>query len=42
MRDLEEKESKSYSAIPWTLDQLVFRFLIGQVTEYAINQIANN
>lgn len=42
MRDLEEEESKSYGAIPRTLDRPAFRFLIGQVTEYAMNQIAND
>jgi hypothetical protein len=42
MRDLKEEESKSYGAIPRTLDQPAFRFLIGQVTEYAMNQITND
>jgi hypothetical protein len=42
MRDLEEEESKSYGAIPRTLDRLAFRFLIGQVTEYVMNQITND
>jgi hypothetical protein len=41
MRDLEEK-GKSYGAIPRTLDRPAFRFLIGQVTEYAMNQITND
>jgi hypothetical protein len=36
MRDLEKEESKSYGAIPRTLDRPAFRFLIGQVTEYAM------
>ena len=42
MRDLEEEESKNYGAIPRTLDQQAFRFLIGHVSEYAINQIADD
>ena len=42
MRDLEEEESKSYNIIPRTLDRPAFRFLISQVTKYAINRIANN
>jgi hypothetical protein len=42
IRDLEKEKSKSYGAIPRTLDRPAFRFLIGQVIEYIINQIAND
>ena len=41
IRDLEKEESKNYNTIPRTLDRSTFRFLIGQVTEYAMNQITN-
>jgi hypothetical protein len=42
LRDLDEEESKSYGPAPRTLDLRAFSSLIGQVTEYAMNRIADD
>ena len=40
LKDLDEEESKSYGALPRSLDLRTFSSLTGQVTEYALNRIA--
>jgi MULE transposase domain len=42
LRDLDEEESKSYGPALRTLDLRAFSSLIGQVTEYAMNRIADD
>jgi hypothetical protein len=42
LRDLDEEESKSYGPTLRTLDSQAFSSVIGQVTEYAINLVAND
>jgi hypothetical protein len=42
LKDLDEEESKSYGSTPRTLDLRAFSSLIGQITEYAINRVAND
>ena len=42
LRDLEEEESKSYGSVPRILDFQAFSFLMGQITEYAMNLVAND
>jgi hypothetical protein len=42
LRDLDEEKSKSYGPAPRTLYLRAFSSLIGQVTEYAMNRIADD
>jgi hypothetical protein len=42
LRDLDEEESKSYGPAPRTLDLQPFKILKGQVTEWAMNCIAED
>ena len=42
LRDSDEEESKSYGPAPRTLDLRAFSSLIGQITEYAMNRIADD
>jgi len=42
LKDLDEEESKSYGSTPRTLDLRAFSAVIGQVTEWAINRVAED
>jgi hypothetical protein len=42
LRDLDEEESKSHGSTPRTLDLRAFNAVIGQVTEWAINRVAED
>jgi hypothetical protein len=42
LRDLDEEESKSHGSTPRTLDLRAFNVAIGQVTEWAINRVAED
>jgi hypothetical protein len=42
LRDLDEEESKSYGPTPRTLNLQSFKILKGQVTEWAMNYIAED
>ena len=42
LRDLDEEESKSYGAMPRTLDLQAFSVCTGQITHYALEKIAKD
>jgi len=42
LRDLDEEESKSYGAMPRTLDLQAFSVCTGQVTHYALEKIGKD
>ena len=42
LKDLDDEKSKSYNSIPRTRNLRTFNVVIGQVTEWAINRVAEN